>query len=218
MPGALPLPTQLYLEQAARWPRAGRHILAHWDESSVIVYQAYRPAIAHWALAHGQFGGPQFSFSRMSWIKPNFLWMMYRSAWATAEGQEMVLAIRLSRSFFEQLLRGAVASSHARDSAETRDEWQARVRASEVRLQWDPDHGPSGGSLERRALQVGLRGATLRAYASSEIIELIDMTPFVAAEREHAKREGWKELRTPLEEVYPIADTAVAANIRLDVG
>ena len=212
------LPTQLYAEQAARWPRTGRHILAHWDEASVIVYQAYRPAIARWALEHGAFGGPEFSFSRMSWIKPNFLWMMYRSAWATAVGQEMVLAVRLSRSFFEQLLRGAVASSHARGSGETRDEWQARVRASEVRLQWDPDHGPGGGSLERRALQLGLRGATLRAYATSEVIEVIDMTPFVAAEREHASRSGWEQLRTPLEDVYPIADAAIAANIGIAVG
>jgi len=213
-----PLPTQLYAEQVLRWPRTGRHILAHWDEASVIVYQAYRPAIARWALEHGAFGGPEFSFSRMSWIKPNFLWMMYRSAWATAEGQEMVLAVRLSRSFFEQLLRGAVASSLAADARETRDEWQARVRSSEVRLQWDPDHGPGGASLERRALQLGLRGATLRTYATSEIIELIDMTPFITAEREHASRVGWVQLRTPLEEVYPIADAAVAANIRLDVG
>ncbi len=68
-----PLPTQSYVEQAARWPRAGRHILAHFDASSVIVYQAYRPSIARYAVEHGLFGGPEFSFSRMSWIKPNFL-------------------------------------------------------------------------------------------------------------------------------------------------
>jgi len=184
----------------------------------VVVYQAYRPAIAQYALEHGAFGGPEFSFSRMSWIKPNFLWMMYRSAWATAEGQEMVLAVRLSRSFFEQVLRGAVASSHTSDAEATRDEWQARLRASEVRLQWDPDHSPAGGSMERRALQLGLRGATLRAYATSEIIEVIDMTPFVATERERAQHAGWEQLRTPIEKVYPIADTSIAANIRLDVG
>lgn len=210
------LPTRLYVEQAARWPRAGRHILAHWDESSVIVYQAYRPSIARYAVAHGAFGGPDFSFSRMSWIKPNFLWMMYRSAWATSEGQEAVLAVRLSRSFFEQLLREAVASSHATDSGETREQWQARVRTSEVRLQWDPDHGPAGGKLERRALQLGLRGATLRAYATTEVREIIDMTPFVAEQRSQAQRDGWAELQTPVEDVYRLVDPSAAANIGLD--
>lgn len=212
-----PLPARGYLEQAAHWPRAGRHILAHSDESSIVVYQAYRPSIARYALAHGAFGGPEFSFSRMSWVKPNFLWMMYRSAWATSEGQEAVLALRISRSFFEDLLRAAVVSSHADDSVETREAWQARVRSSEVRLQWDPDHDPAGGKLERRALQLGLRGATLRAYATTEVREIIDMTPFVAEQRARARHTGWADLQTPVEEVYRLADPAVAANIGLDV-
>jgi hypothetical protein len=76
----------------------------------VIVYQAYRPAIGHFAAKHGYFGG-DFSLNRMSWIKPNFLWMMYRPAWATTEGQEVVLAVRLKRSAFEETLRGVVHSS-----------------------------------------------------------------------------------------------------------
>jgi|GEM_PF-5699984 len=58
-----------YREQQARWPAEGQSILAHYDEASVIVYQAYRPAIGHYAARHGRFGG-EFSFNRMSWIKP----------------------------------------------------------------------------------------------------------------------------------------------------
>jgi hypothetical protein len=78
--------TTPYREQAGRWPRAGRHILAQYDDERVVVYQAYRPAIGRFAVAHGFFGG-EFSSSRMSWIKPNFLWMMYRSGWGAKEGQ-----------------------------------------------------------------------------------------------------------------------------------
>jgi hypothetical protein len=70
--------TEPYLAQQARWPASGRHILAQFDVESVVVYQAYRPAIGHFAARHGYFGGG-FSLGRMSWIKPNFLWMMYRS-------------------------------------------------------------------------------------------------------------------------------------------
>ena len=42
-------------------------------------------------VKNGYFGGA-FSLDRMSWIKPNFLWMMFRSGWGTKEGQEVTLA------------------------------------------------------------------------------------------------------------------------------
>ena len=89
-----------YQAQRARWPTQGRHILAQYDDDSVVVYQAYRPSIGRHAVDHQQFGG-EWSFDRMSWIKPNFLWMMYRSNWATHPNQEHILAIRLARDGFE---------------------------------------------------------------------------------------------------------------------
>jgi hypothetical protein len=67
-----------YLAQRRRWPESGRHILAQFDDESVVVYQAYRPQIGCFAAEHGFFGGA-FELDRMSWIMPNFLWMMYRS-------------------------------------------------------------------------------------------------------------------------------------------
>src|SRR6476620_9141200 len=81
--------TENYATSILRLPKTGRHIIAQYNETSVVVYQAYRPAIAHFALEHGYFGG-EFSLGRMSWIKPNFLWMMYRSGWGTKVGQEVV--------------------------------------------------------------------------------------------------------------------------------
>ncbi|MFE2537242.1 DUF4291 family protein [Streptomyces sp. NPDC059371] len=41
---------------------------------------------------------------RMTWIKPSFLWMVYRSGWGTKEGQETVLAVEISREGAESLL------------------------------------------------------------------------------------------------------------------
>ena len=49
----------------------------------------------------------------MSWIKPNFLWMMFRCGWATKVNQERVLAIHLRRPFFESLLAEAIPSTHS---------------------------------------------------------------------------------------------------------
>src|SRR5919206_3744636 len=82
------LVTEPYAAQVARWPRAGRHILAQFTDDAVVVYQAYCPAIGHFAARHKFFGGA-FSLNRMSWIKPKFLWMMYRSGWGTKEGEDI---------------------------------------------------------------------------------------------------------------------------------
>lgn len=98
------LDIERYADQVLRWPTHGEHILAQYDDASVVVYQAYRPSIGRYAIEHGYFGGPDFSFDRMSWIKPNFLWMMYRSGWGTKEGLECILGLRLRRPFFDGLL------------------------------------------------------------------------------------------------------------------
>jgi hypothetical protein len=38
--------------------------------------------------------------------------MMYRSGWATKAGQECILAVRLKRAFFNEILREAVPSTY----------------------------------------------------------------------------------------------------------
>jgi hypothetical protein len=195
------LPTELYSSQCARWPSAGEHILAHYDDESIVVYQAYRPSIGYYAIEHGRFGGPDFSLNRMSWIKPNFLWMMYRSGWGAKEGQEVILGLRVRRAFFDGVLAQAVASTYQPDRYASREAWKAAVDASEVRLQWDPDHDPQGGKLARRAVQLGLRGKTLEEFASDALLEVIDMTPFVAEQRIYAMA-GDTRLMTPREQVY----------------
>ena len=206
------LPIKSYREQAKRWPSEGRHILAHYDDLSIIVYQAYRPSIGRFTIEHGYFGGG-FSFSRMSWIKPNFLWMMYRSGWGTKEGQEITLGLRLRREFFDGILAQAVQSSYYKGHYPTEEEWQKALASSSVRLQWDPDHGPSGAKLERRALQLGLCGPVLEDFGNRELLEVIDMTQFVAEQRAHAAAAGCANLRTPVELVYVPPDPDVAKRL-----
>ncbi len=142
--------SESYTNQKARWPTSGRHILAQFDAESVIVYQAYNSAIGQFAAEHGYFGGG-FSLNRMSWIKPNFLWMMYRSGWGIKENQEVTLAVRLRRDAFNEILRQAVHSTCVPEVYGSEETWRRAVAGSDVRLQWDPDHGPSGNPVERRA-------------------------------------------------------------------
>jgi hypothetical protein len=189
---------EAYETQTARWPQTGRHILAQFDEETVVVYQAYRKETAEWAVEHQRFGGATFSFERMSWIKPNFLWMMFRCGWATKEGQERVLAVRLRRAFFDRILASVVPSSYDHHTYPDRAAWEAAVQSSDVRLQWDPDHGPGGNKLERRAVQLGLRDAVLAEYGAPVAIE--DITPMVRELR------GQHPLMTPREDVYPVSD------------
>jgi Domain of unknown function (DUF4291) len=208
------LPTEPYLDQVATWPREGRHILAHYDAETIVVYQAYKPSIARYAVKHGVLG-EDYSYVRMSWIKPNFLWMMYRSGWGTKEGQEMTLALRLKRVFFEQILAGAVASSFGQSGCATEEEWKSALAHSKVRLQWDPDHDPHGHPLARRAIQLGLRGSMLEAFGKRELLEVIDMTAFVAEQRAALMASGPGALRTPAERVYHPADRDVTARLGL---
>jgi uncharacterized protein DUF4291 len=197
-----PMPSAPYLEQERRWPASGRVVLASFDPSTIVVYQAFRPAIAEYAVRAQKLGG-EFSLERMSWIKPNFLWMMHRSGWARKRDQEAVLAIRILRSAFDAIVAQAVPSSfdparHADPAA-----WRAAVDSSDVRLQWDPDHAPDGTRRPRRAIQLGLRGDTLRRYATEWVVEIHDITAAVHAQHRHVAVGELASLVMPIEEVYP---------------
>lgn len=194
--------TTPYLQQNQVWPQSGQHILAQYDAESVIVYQAYRPEIGSYAIEHGRLDGPAFSLTRMSWIKPNFLWMMYRSGWGTKAGQEVTLGLRLRRAFFDELVVAAVPSSFEGAQMPDRERWQEAIATSEVRLQWDPDHAPDGAKLARRAIQIGVRGQLLRRMAHEELLEVVDMTGFVARQRPLADAGQLDGLLTPAETVY----------------
>ncbi|WP_437675947.1 DUF4291 domain-containing protein [Sorangium sp. So ce131] len=206
-----------YAEQAARWPAAGRHILAQFDAETVVVYQAYRPSIARHAVAHQRLGGAEFSFGRMSWIKPNFLWMMFRSGWGTKQDQEAVLAIRVRRSGFDEILAAAVPSGFVPALYPSEEAWKAALHRSDVRLQWDPDHHPSGAPVTRRAIQLGLRGATLRRFAEQWTVGVEDISGFVAEQRDILRRDR-DALWTPREAVYRPGDAEVARRVGIEEG
>lgn len=200
--------TEPYLTQTARWPREGQHILAQFDETSIIVYQAYNSSIGYFAAAHSYFGGP-FSLARMSWIKPNFLWMMFRSGWGMKDGQKVVLAIWLKRAAFDFILAQAVHSTFHKEIYGSEVEWKRAVEQSDMRLQWDPDHDPSGAKIERRAIQLGLRGSILSHYARDWILDIQDISSFVRQQREYAQLP-YVQLVTPRETVYSVVDAKLA--------
>ena len=142
---------------------------------------------------------------------------MYRSDWGRSKGQEVVLAIRISHQFFDALLRQAVFSSFGASGTSDPEERQSVVSLSQLRLQWDPDHLPSGDKCERRAAQLGLCGDVLDPFGKHEPIEILDISEFVAEQREHVKEWKSGQMLTPYEAVYVPNDSDAAKNIGLDV-
>lgn len=132
-----------------------RQVRAMFDAQTIVVYQAFSDAMADAALAAGTFVEP-FSMNRMTWIKPSFLWMMYRSGWATKPGQERVLAIRMRRSGFEEALAESCLSQFDPVVHPDREAWRRTLSTCPVSVQWDPERTMDGQALAQRSLQIGL--------------------------------------------------------------
>jgi hypothetical protein len=143
-------------------------IRADYDARTIVVYQAYAPAIADAALQAGRFVAP-FSFHRMTWIKPSFLWLMHRSNWARKSGQERVLAVRMTREGWEEALSRAVLT--------TAD--PAAVAQAAVHVQWDPERSPRGAAQNHYSIQVGIGRHLIRTFTDDWIVSLTDLTPQV---------------------------------------
>ena len=190
--------TETYTYQQTQLPTEGQYIIAGTTPESIFVYQAYKAAIAQYAIEYQRFGGPHFSMDRMTWIKPNFMWMMYRSGWAQKKDQERILQLELSQAGFRAMLAEAVPSSFSPGYHQERSEWDAAIQNSNVRLQWDPDHAPDGSKLPRRAIQLGVRGSTFQNFNDNYLLSVRDITDFVLQQRLNI---GQPDLLVPVERV-----------------
>lgn len=149
--------------------------MASFNDETIRVYQAYSNTIADAALRHGRFVSPPFKMSRMTWIKPSFLWMMYRAGWGHKdEGQQRILAIDILRSGFTWALAHSCPSH--RDELISPEEWRALKERTPVRVQWDPDRDLLHRPLERRAIQVGLSGEAVKRYVEEWTTHITDIT------------------------------------------
>jgi len=185
-------------------------IRADYDANSIVVYQAYSPAIAVPSLKAGKFVSP-FSLNRMTWIKPSFLWMMERSGWGRKAGQEYVLAVRITRAGWEEALSNAVLTTYAKSIYGSPELWQRRFDEAAVRVQWDPERSIRGAKLDYRSVQVGLSRHSIKKYVDEWVIGLKDLTVTVHKMYEllHSGHIDAAKRLLPKERVYPIpADIA----------
>jgi hypothetical protein len=193
-----------------------RQIRADFDAATIVVYQAYAPAVADAALAAGRFVAP-FSFNRMTWIKPSLLWLMHRSNWARKPGQERILAVRITRAGWEEALARAVLTAPEPAVHGSAAAWRAAFASAAVHVQWDPERSLRGAALNHYSIQVGVGRALIRAYAEQWVTAVTDLTPTVRRIAELVRTgQGAKAQRLlPPERAYPL-DPAVAGRIHAD--
>jgi hypothetical protein len=164
-----------------------RQIRAVYDDRTIRVYQAYNHEIANAALARGTFVSAPFSLTRMTWIKPSFLWMMYRAGWGFKDaGQARVLAIDITHEGFAWALAHS-CPSHPEDGM-TKEAWTRLKDSSPVRIQWDPERDLWHQPLPHRAIQIGLTGEAARRYVDTWIQQITDITAL--AHEIHGLLEG----------------------------
>jgi hypothetical protein len=152
-----------------------REIRAAFDRETIVMYQAYTPRIAEAALEAQRFVEP-FSFHRMTWIKPSFLWLMHRSNWGQKSGQECVLAVRIKRSGWEKALSLAVLTSFEPGVYASASEWAREFAGAKVHVQWDPERSLRGAGLPYSSIQVGLSRHIICEYVEEWIVGIEDYT------------------------------------------
>ncbi|MEU4468242.1 DUF4291 domain-containing protein [Streptomyces sp. NPDC024017] len=186
-------------------------VRARHSGSTITVYQAYRPEIGGPAARHGRFPAT-WKRERMTWIKPSFLWMMYRCGWGTKEGQETVLAIEIDREGFLWVLRNACLSHHVPALHGDQAAWKRQLRQAPARVQWDPERDLHLNPLPHRSLQLGLAGEAAARYADEWIVGIEDVTP-LAAEIHGLVRAGQLEAAAgllPEERPFELDDEVLA--------
>ncbi|MFD5032120.1 DUF4291 domain-containing protein [Streptomyces sp. NPDC058405] len=189
-------------------PEPKHRIRALHTPTTITVYQAYPPPIGLPTARDGRFPST-WKRDRMTWIKPSFRWMMYRSGWAGKEGQETILAVEITRDGFDWALRNACLSHYDRDLHPDQPSWKRELKRAPTRVQWDPERDLYLRPLPHRSLQLGLSGEAARRYADEWTVSVTDVTPL--AHRIHALvREGDLTTATqllPEEPPYPPEDT-----------
>lgn len=182
-----------------------QEIRAEFDSKTITVYQAYNKNIALPAIKNQKFEKP-FSFNRMTWIKPSFLWLMERSNWGSKSNQEYILGINIKREGWEKVLSLGILTDPDKEVYRSGYEWEKQFREAKVHIQWDPERTLKGGKLQERTIQVGISRFLIEEYNNDWINEIVDLTPLVKKMSLLRKAGKHKEVKRflPKERVYPL--------------
>ncbi|KAI9347633.1 hypothetical protein BDR26DRAFT_854439 [Obelidium mucronatum] len=163
----------------------------------------FNEGIATSAVQHQNFlHAPNFSATRMTWIKPSFCWMAYRSGFSFKDkNQARILAINLHQEAFNSLIEQAVLSHGQFAEA-------GACKSKDVVVQWDPERDVELNRMDKRSLQLGMRGEMAQRYASGEFIaQITDVTELFQRVHELVKNGNVEAaiVLCPAERIYEVA-------------
>lgn len=190
-----------------------KEVFASYNKKYIRIYQAYNPVIASETVKLQHFGD-NFSTDRMTWIKPSFLWLMYRSNWGTKKNQECILAIDVHREFFDRMLEKAILTSPDSRMFDG-NEWEKRFKSTDVYCQWDSDRSLDGSPLNRAAIQIGIKGDALRDFLDNGIYKIEDLTPTVRKWNDRRKKRQLSITELPSEKLYPVNDKKIRSRLAM---
>lgn len=192
-------------------------IRACFDEKLIAVYSAFDASIANIAVKQQKLL-PPFSYSRMTWIKPSYLWMMYRSEWGNKLGMERILRIWILRSEWDKALKEAILTTPETRVYSDPGKWRSQLERARIRVQWDPERDIHNKRQPYKSIQVGITAELSEVYAKRWIQKIEDCTSLTHQIRNKiwaGDTEG-AELLLPSERLYPVgADIARALGMSI---
>ncbi|EGC34877.1 hypothetical protein DICPUDRAFT_34288 [Dictyostelium purpureum] len=179
-----------------------RIINAVYDDETVRVYQAYKATIADDAIKNQRFTEASgWKQDRMTWIKPSFCWMLYRSGYATKHNQERILAIDIKRSAFEWILENHIDSTETAKSSIPSEK-------KKIVVQWDPERnfkiGKIDGCGDVRSIQIGIKAVKTKEYNEDWIVRIQDVTDLAHQIKELVELKDFEKANAllPNERIY----------------
>lgn len=181
-------------------------IRANYTKDTIVMYQAYNNAIAKSALHHQKFVSP-FSFTRMTWIKPSFAWLMHRSNWGFKSNQENILAVHIKRSAWKRALALGILTHPEKSVYPDSSRWEEEFKNAKVHIQWDTERSYRGAAQDNYSIQVGLSLQIIQEYVDEWIVKIEDITPTVRKLYNFIKSGNMKNFNKllPKERVYEVS-------------
>ncbi|KAK4663518.1 hypothetical protein QC763_609090 [Podospora pseudopauciseta] len=202
-------------------PTPYKQIRALHTPRTITLYQAYNHPIASAAVsAQSLTASPLFKTTRMTWIKPSWAWMLYRSGYSFKDAnQSRILALTMSHEDFLWLLSQGVVSH--RSPEEKGD--QGGKKLGGVRIQWDPERDVKMERLGYRSIQIGIPGGEVCERWVGMVKKIEDVTDKarelkrVIDERPEVTVGVLKEMGlVPEEKVFEIEDEEVRKRLGMD--
>ena len=149
-----------------------RALNAAYDETSLVVYQAYPAQLGKDLLALGRFGGA-WRFDRHTKIQASWVGTVQRYASGDRPDREFIAAIRVLRTGFDAMLIAALQVDFDPKLYQSKHSWRLATRFSPVLVEWEPD-GPN--AADPQSPRFRLHGPLVRRFAEEWVIGIEDVS------------------------------------------